>query len=318
MGAEAMVRAESDLIQNIGQLRRRQIMKREQANDAIELAYHIGRLNIMKSEYITAGGGTRLHVVETGNPQGRPILFLHGFSQSWLNWSRQMNSDLAQDHRLVAMDLRGHGLSEKPRDAYGETKLWADDVNAVLQSLRLEQAILSGWSYGPLVILDYIRHYGEDAVGGIQFVDGFTKLGSDEALSVLTPEFLSLVPGLMSTDAEESVRGLGSLLRMCFAQEPSEPDLYLMLGYNVSAPPHVRQALFSRSLDNDDLLPKIRKPVLITHGTDDAVVKPSAVDRHKSGLPHAHVQMIPNAGHASFWDDATAFNQRLQAFAASV
>ena len=40
MGAEAMVRGESDLIQNIGQLRRRQIMKREQANDAIELAYH--------------------------------------------------------------------------------------------------------------------------------------------------------------------------------------------------------------------------------------------------------------------------------------
>ena len=59
---------------------------------------------------ITGGGGTRLHVIETGNPRGRPIVFVHGFSQSWLAWSRQLSSGLAKDHRLVAMDLRGHGL----------------------------------------------------------------------------------------------------------------------------------------------------------------------------------------------------------------
>jgi pimeloyl-ACP methyl ester carboxylesterase len=271
----------------------------------------------MKRAFITGGGGTRLHVVEAGNPRGRPILFIHGFSQSWLTWSRQLHSDLATDHRLVALDLRGHGLSEKPRDAYGESKLWADDVNAVLQSLRLERAILSGWSYGPLAILDYLRHYGEAAVGGIQFVGGITKLGSDAALSVLTPALLGLVPDLLSTDAEASVRGLGSLLRLCFAREPSVPDLYRMLGYNVAVPPHVRQALFSRSVDNDDLLPTISKPVLITHGADEAIVKPSAVDRHRAGMPHAHVQLMPNAGHAAFWDDAPAFNRRLKAFAAS-
>jgi non-heme chloroperoxidase len=272
----------------------------------------------MKSQHITGGGGTRLHVVETGNPQGRPILFIHGFSQCWLAWSRQMNSDLAKDHRLVAMDMRGHGLSEKPRDAYGESKLWADDVNALLQSLRLEQAILSGWSYGSLVILDYIRHYGEDAVGGIHLVGGITKLGSNEAMSMITPEFLALVPGFFSTDAEDSAHALESLLRLCFARELSQADLYLMLGYNVSVPPYVRQALFSRSFDNDDLLPKIRKPVLITHGTAEAIVKPAVVDQDKSGMPHAQVQMIPNAGHAPFWDDPASFNQRLQAFAESL
>lgn len=272
----------------------------------------------MKSQYITGGGGTRLHVVETGNPQGRPILFIHGLSSCWLAWSRQLHSDLARDHRLVAMDLRGHGLSDKPRDAYGDSKLWADDVHAVVQSLGLQRPILSGWSYGPLVILDYIRHHGEDAVGGIQIVGGITQLGSDEALSVLTAEFLGLVPGLLSTDAEESVRGLTSLLRLFFVRDPSPSDLYLMLGYNVSVPPYVRQALFSRTLDNDDLLPTIRTPVLITHGSDEAVVKPAVIDRHTAGLPHAHVQLIPNAGHATFWDDAPAFNQRLGAFAASV
>ena len=99
-----------------------------------------------------------------------------------------------------------------------------------------------------------------------------------------------------------------------------------MLGYNVSVPPYVRQALFSRSFNDDDLLPKIRKPVLITHGADDAVVKPAAVDQHMAGLAHAQIQMLAhaqiqimaNAGHAPFWDDAATFNQRLRAFSESL
>jgi pimeloyl-ACP methyl ester carboxylesterase len=216
------------------------------------------------------------------------------------------------------MDMRGHGLSEKPRDGYADSRLWADDVNAAIQALSLDHPILCGWSYGPLVILDYIRHYGEDGISGVHFVGGITKLGSDEAMSVLTPELLSLVPGLFATDVEESVRSLVSLLRLFFAEEISAEDLYLMLGCNVSVPPYVRQALFSRSFDNDDLLPKLRKPVLITHGADDAVVKPAAVDQHKAAITHAQIQMMAHAGHACFWDDAATFNRRLQAFSESL
>jgi non-heme chloroperoxidase len=225
-----------------------------------------------------------------------------------------MNSNLVEDHRLVALDMRGHGLSDKPREGYNESKLWADDVNAVIHALSLDHPVLSGWSYGPLVFLDYIRHYGEDRLGGLQFVGAVTKLGSDEAMSVLTPEFLNLVPQFFSTDTETSVRGLEGLLRLCFAEAPLASELYLMLGYNVSVPPYVRQGLFSRAFDNDDLLPKIRRPVLITHGAADAIVKPAALDQHKAAMPHAQVQLMANVGHATFWDDAAGFNERLHAF----
>jgi len=118
-----------------------------------------------------------------------------------------MNSSLASVHRLVALDIRGHGLSDKPHDAYSDSKLWADDVNAVIQTLNLDHPVLSGWSYGPLVFLDFIRHYGDDELGGLQFVGAVTKLGSAEAMSVLAPEFLSVVPQFLSPDAETSVRG---------------------------------------------------------------------------------------------------------------
>jgi len=272
----------------------------------------------MKSHKITGGGGIRLHLVETGNSRGRPILFIHGFSQCWLAWSRQLSSDLADRYRLVAMDMRGHGLSGKPREGYADSRLWATDVNATIQALGLDHPILCGWSYGPLVILDYIRHYGEDGIGGVHLVGAMTKLGSDEAMSVITPELLNLVPGFFATEVEQSVRSLESLVRMFFVHEPSAQDLYLMLGYNLSVPPYVRQALFSRSFDNDDLLPKIRKPVLITHGSDDAIVKPAAVDQHMAGLAHAQIQMMANTGHAPFWDDAPTFNQRLRAFCESL
>jgi non-heme chloroperoxidase len=274
---------------------------------------------MMENHKITGGGGIQLHLVETGNAKGRPIMFVHGVSQCWLTWSRQMSSDLGADFRLVAMDIRGHGLSDKPREGYADSKLWAEDVNAAIQALRLDHPILCGWSYGPLIILDYVRHYGEDGIGGINFIGGITKLGSAEATSVLTPEFLSLVPGFFATETEESVRSLASLIRLCFAQELSAEDRYLMLGYNVSVPPYVRQAMLSRSFDNDDLLPRIRKPILITQGAEDAVVKRTAVDQHKAGgLAHAQIQIVPRMGHAPFWDDAAMFNQSLRAFSASL
>ena len=225
-----------------------------------------------------------------------------------------MSSDLADTFRLVAMDLRGHGLSGKPPDSYGDSQVWADDVQAVIRALNLDHPVLCGWSYGPLVILDYIRHYGEDGIRGANFIGGVTKLGSDEAASVLTAGFLGLIPGFFSTDAQESVGALTSLVRMCFARKLSDEEFYLLLGFNVSVPPYVRQGMFSRSFDNDDLLPKIRKPVLITHGGADAVVSLAVIEKQMNRIPNAQTHVIANSGHGCFWDEPAAFNQRLRKF----
>jgi non-heme chloroperoxidase len=268
----------------------------------------------MRSHRITGGGRVQLHVVESGNPRGRPILFLHGTSQCWLQWSRQLSSSLAESHRLVALDLRGHGLSDKPRDAYGDSRLWADDVHSVIQALELDHPVLSGWSYGPLVALDYVRHHGEERLAGLHLVGAISKLGSDAAMSVLSAEFLELVPQFLSADSENCVRGLDGLLRLCFATAPSLEERYQMLGYNVAVPSYVRQGLFARAFDNDDLLPRLKKPVLLTHGAQDAIVKPMATEQHQAAIPHAQVQWVQGAGHAAFWDDPAAFNDRLHAF----
>jgi pimeloyl-ACP methyl ester carboxylesterase len=269
----------------------------------------------MKAHKIVGGGGIQLHVEETGNRKGRPILFIHGFSQCRLAWAKQMDSDLAKDFRLVAMDIRGHGLSAMPRDAYGDSRLWADDVNAVIQTLRLDRPILSGWSYGGVIICDYVRFYGEERIAGINLVGAITKIGTQAAFAVISKEFLGIAPGFFSNTVEDSVKSLAALMRMAVHKEPTPHDFYLALGYNTVVPPHVREGLFSRTLENDDLLPKLRKPVLITHGAKDAIVLPEAARQHAKAIPHATLSLYPNVGHATFLENAPRFNRELRALA---
>ncbi|MFC6837796.1 alpha/beta fold hydrolase [Halomarina ordinaria] len=114
----------------------------------------------MASHDVTGGGRTTIHVDETGDDDGPAVLFVHGCTQSRLAWDRQLQSDLDDDFRLVAMDLRGHGDSERPTEAYDDPALWGDDVRAVIDELQLDQPTLVGWSYGGLVMSDYFKTHG--------------------------------------------------------------------------------------------------------------------------------------------------------------
>jgi pimeloyl-ACP methyl ester carboxylesterase len=271
----------------------------------------------VRTRQVTGGGGVQLHVEETGNQSGQPVLFIHGLSLSRLAWSRQLHSELTRDLRLVALDLRGHGESERPADAYGDSDLWAEDVAAVIRSLDLERPILTGWSYGGVVICDYLSRYGEDGVGGIHLVSAICRLG-EPVLPFLGPRFLAVIPGLFSTDAEESVTSLRSFGRL-LTREPLTPaDSYLVLGTAVTAPPRVRQGLLNRTLDYDRLLARLRTPVLITHGLEDEVVLPVMADHHASTIRHAHTSYHPGVGHAPFWEDPDRFNAELHGFAGSL
>jgi len=79
--------------------------------------------------------------------------------------------------------------------------------------------------------------------------------------------------------------------------------------YNVSVPPWVRQALFSRALENDDVMRCVRKPVLLVHGAEDAIVDPCVVEQYQVVMPHASAVVMPNVGHVPFWEDAPTFIQ---------
>jgi non-heme chloroperoxidase len=145
---------------------------------------------------VRGGGGLRLHVREWGRPDGPPILSIHGWSQGHLCWARQYGSALAEEFRLVAYDLRGHGMSEAPLEPehYTDGRLWADDVAAIIDQLGLDRPVLVGWSYGGFIICDYLRAYGQDRIAAVDFVGAATTLGEAAFGTLIGPGFLDNVP----------------------------------------------------------------------------------------------------------------------------
>lgn len=272
----------------------------------------------VRNSIVAGGGGTGLYVEETGQPDGRPILFIHGFNQCRLVWTKQTGSALAGHFRLITFDNRGHGLSEKPRDAYGDSRLWADDVAAVIESLKLDNPVLVGWSYAGLIILDYLRHYGEKNIAGVNLVGARTCIGTPAALAATGPKYLPLRPLQFSADAAESAAGLESFIKLCTFRPLPPEEYYFFLGFNTIVPPYVRQGLMNRSLDNDDLLADLRKPFLVTHGLADEVILPSHGQANAAKLPNARLSLYPAAGHNTFWEYPARFNRELRSFAASL
>lgn len=265
---------------------------------------------------IQGGNGVALRLIETGAADGPAILFLHGFSQSAAIWRSQLEGGLATDHRLAALDLRGHGGSAKPLEptAYSEGSAWADDVAAAIATLGNRPVVLVAWSYGGMVACDYLRQHGSAQLAGVVFAGALTRLGDEVAMGLLGPQVLTYVGNLFAPDLATVVPALTQFIQDCHAQPVNERDLHEMLGHNCAVPSEVRAALFSRQVDNDEVLRALKVPTLVIHGDADGVVLPAAAQRLASLMPAAQVQMLAGAGHCLFREAPAAFDQALRDF----
>jgi pimeloyl-ACP methyl ester carboxylesterase len=267
----------------------------------------------METHTVRGGDGASIRVAEAGS--GRPILLVHGYSQSRMCWRKQFESDLTEEFRLVAPDARGHGESAKPRGAYDDSELWADDIRAVITELELDDAVLVGWSYGGLVVLDYLDHYGTDRLAGLGLVGAIASIGTERATARLGEEYVELVSGFVSTDVEESVRTMEAFVELCVEGELSPEDRYYMLGYNVAVPPHVRDSLRDRTVTHEGELETLDIPAWLVHGQSDSVIVPEASEEYLELLDDAELSRYPETGHSPFWERPERFNRELAAFA---
>ena len=265
--------------------------------------------NVTQNQVVGANA-VKLNVLETGNSAGPCVLFIHGFSQSAWAWEHQLGGELAKTHRLLAMDIRGHGESGKPLELedYTDSQVWADDIAAVIAHSGAQKVMLVGWSYGGFIICDYLRKYGQDKLSGLVFVGAATKMGTAEAMSMLGSKLTQHVPAFFGNDTTQSIAAISQFVRDCFAVAPSIQDFYRIYGYNMVVPPAVRQGLFSRQLDNDDVLATITVPTVVVHGNADEIVLPASGEHIQSLIAHAKLCMLPGVGHCPFSEAPETFD----------
>ena len=94
--------------------------------------------------------GVRLRYAEQGDPGGEPIVFLHGYTDSWWSFSRLLPFLAAERYHAYALDQRGHGDSERPESGYALDDL-AADVVAFLDAVGAPRAIVVGHCMGGFV-----------------------------------------------------------------------------------------------------------------------------------------------------------------------
>jgi non-heme chloroperoxidase len=264
---------------------------------------------------VRGGGGLRLHVREWGREDGPPVLFIHGLSQNHLCWAKQYGSVLAEEFRLVAYDLRGHGMSQAPLEPehYTDGELWADDVAAIIEQLRLDRPVLVGWSYGGFVICDYLRAHGQDRIGAIDLVGGVVTLDQAAFGTLIGPGFLDHFPDVTADDLPTNILGMRALVKGWPARPYPPEEVETLLCSGMTVPARIRANLGAREIDGDDVLRALQVPLLVSHGRADTVVLRAMAEHVLAICPVAEASWYDGVGHTPFLEDPDRFNRELAA-----
>lgn len=239
----------------------------------------------------------RLHVTEDGNPAAPPLVLLHGLSCSSTWWAAVVPT-LARQRRVIRIDLLGHGHSDKPRQGY-TVERHAALVAGVLDSLRIDSAIVVGHSMGALVATA-MAEQRPDLVGGLADLDEPARF-EHLTFPLLARLYVKpLIGPLMHRMATHRSRRFG--LRSLFAAGFEVPDALVTEQRAATYPAlvHSYRGLerWMRKRAVDERLARARIPVLIIWGEDSRLVAPAARGVDYENVATARVVRIASVGHS--------------------
>ena len=253
----------------------------------------------------------RTHYQRAGN--GPPLILIHGLGGS-LRWWRPNIGAMAAIRTVYAVDLPGHGLSDKPPISYGLPLARSFLLN-FMATTGLASADLMGHSAGGLIALDFALSY-PDRVGKLVLVDS-AGLGRSVAafLKLMT---LPVVGELLARPRRIFLRGL--LRRLFYDRSLATPELLEELRQERSAP-GFRQALLSALRSGVDIggmktrfsmaakAPQLKAPTLILWGEEDRILPVSHARAAAQLLRGSRLHIFPRCGHAPNLERPEEFNQ---------
>ncbi len=237
--------------------------------------------------------GTRVRYVDVG--QGSPVVLLHGFASSLDTWDRVI-PELSSAHRVIALDLRGFGWTDRPEGDYSPTAQ-AELVLAVMDQLGVQKAAVVGHSWGASVALS-VALLAPARVTRLVLYDAW-------AYEAQLPSFFvwSRAPGLGET-----------LFRLFYTEQAEErlahafydkrhvtPELVDAVVRAMERPGTIAAALAAvRGQRYSTLEPRYRdigQPTLLLWGREDRVSPPLVGERLLRDLRQASLHVYPRCGH---------------------
>lgn len=242
--------------------------------------------------------------VEDVNPEGKhTIFFIHGWPLNHKMWEYIVEYLIEIGYRCVTMDLRGYGNSDRPADGYDYDTM-AEDVKSVIDTLKLSDLTLVGYSMGGGIALRYVSKYNA------QNVSNLCLLSTPAPSLVRTDEW----PNGLPLDKTES------LIEQCYV---NRPDLTIILEslffYQYISIATTRWfenlaldcagwataksllALQEERLSED--VEKVKIPTLILHGLHDKLCTPNCAEYLNEHIKDSTFIDLAKSGHATFLEE---------------
>ena len=260
----------------------------------------------------------RFHFLEWGEPDAPPIVLLHGGHQSAHSWDL-VSLHLAQRYRVLALDQRGHGDSEWPRDVEYSTAAMALDARAFIQALSLDRPVVVGHSMGgrnamvlarqdpgqlgALVLVDIGPEISDE---GRQAIAGFVRTNQEFSdLEEFAANVRKYDPYRSMEHIERTVKY--NMLRRVDGKFVSKCD----------STPRRLGVLASHTPADQVTLEDARGftlPVLIIRGANSNILTAEAAARFAGALPQGRLSTVPGCGHNVHSQNTAGFLQVLGEF----
>lgn len=258
-----------------------------------------------QSGHFKTSDDVELHYLEAGS--GPTIVLVPGWTMPAEIWRSQLRY-FASNHRVVALDPRGQGRSEKP--AYGYQPLRrALDIGELLEHLGGQPAVVAGWSLAMQEVLVLTQEFGTEKIRAVVLVDHAIEFDAAR----LASRFISL-----QVEREDWTR---RFVRAIHRSPQSEEYLEAMTRTALSTPTNAAAIMIANLIlmgptDLRPALDSLDRPALFVASSQDWAVEQAELVRE--GWPEIHVEVIDETGHALFVDRPEEFNRIVEEFVAAL
>jgi 3-oxoadipate enol-lactonase len=235
---------------------------------------------------------------------GAPVALIMGFSGSGREWSETFLKLMESRFKLIVIDNRGTGESDKPDSAWTLRDM-ADDVAAVLDHARLPQTHIFGISMGGMIAQEYALAYPKRVQ---RLVLGCTNCGISHSVPGKPEDLAKLMPqpGMSPAEAAKAAFSVAcgkAFVASASGQEFIDEQLAEAAKYPIT-PAHTftRQFGAISGFDSHARLGEIKVPTMIIHGDDDAIVPVPNADVLNKEIVGSRKHILKGIGHMFFWE----------------